>query len=314
MVSREILFVDSYSKRKNLNISFFISSNMYSHALAAYQKALIIFWEKTSKTMKAVAESFNGYQYYEFTVIKNLAEPSRLLAEKNAKSFDDMSKNDDTLIDINETKNNQTREPITSVEDNQQAAVDPEEPVNALIDISDDQLDDQLFELEKLTTIDRNPSTSISSKTKSNSSDNLADISAVSAEHEKFFSDLLSTISSEKTTVDLLEAHDNNSFDAQWAAAFGNTSNEQHTSTIHEDSTMSNNKFLPSSMLNELLSSMNKGNHISTDVSSSTSKPKSITTKTTEKSSWLNLFAELDPIQNPDAIGKAAGDEADRSC
>lgn len=32
------------------------------------------------------------------------------------------------------------------------------------------------------------------------------------------------------------------------------------------------------------------------------------------KSNWLDLFAELDPLQNPDAIGKSAGDEADRNC
>ncbi|CAF4649617.1 unnamed protein product, partial [Rotaria magnacalcarata] len=65
---------------------------MYSYALATYQKSLLVFWEKTSKTMKAVAESFKGYQYYEFTVIKNLTEPSRLLAEMNSNSSTDKSK------------------------------------------------------------------------------------------------------------------------------------------------------------------------------------------------------------------------------
>ena len=65
---------------------------MYSHVLAAYQKALLVFWAKTAKTMAAVAESFKGYQYYEFTVIKDLAEPSRLLAEMNSSSFTDKNK------------------------------------------------------------------------------------------------------------------------------------------------------------------------------------------------------------------------------
>jgi hypothetical protein len=85
---------------------------MYSHVLAAYQKTLLIFWAKTAKTMTAVAESFKGYQYYEFTVIKDLAEPSRLLAELSSSSFTDKkqdkvektidkkSETDDTLIDI----------------------------------------------------------------------------------------------------------------------------------------------------------------------------------------------------------------------
>ena len=87
--------------------------NMYSHVLAAYQKALLVFWEKSSKTMSAIAESFKGYQHYEFTVIKDLAEPSRLLAERNSSAFIDKTKhekieeeekdNQDQLIDLNQS-------------------------------------------------------------------------------------------------------------------------------------------------------------------------------------------------------------------
>jgi hypothetical protein len=87
---------------------------MYSHVLAAYQKTLLVFWAKTSKTMSAVAESFKGYQYYEFTVIKDLAEPSRLLAEKLSRASDEKAKEndktetDDALIDINESNDKET--------------------------------------------------------------------------------------------------------------------------------------------------------------------------------------------------------------
>jgi hypothetical protein len=278
---------------------------MYSHALATYQKALIVFWEKTSKTMSAVAESFKGYQYYEFTVIKDLAEPSRLLAEKNSKSLatDKSKEKDDALININETK------PITSINNNQN---DPTEPVNALIDISDDQLNDQLLELEKLTTIDRTSSTSANTKT-----ENLLELSNTAAEHDKLFSDLLSPLSSANPSTDLLGINDTNSFAAHWAAAFGNTSNQQQQqqqiSAISTEPT--NNSFLPSSLLSELLTSMNKNNKPIVPTASNNPKPKPITTtKTTDKSNWLNLFAELDPLQNPDAIGKSTGDEADRSC
>ena len=104
-------------ERKKTNestISLFVFSNMYSHALATYQKALLVFWEKTSKTMSAVAESFKGYQYYEFTVIKDLAEPSRLLAEKLSRASDEKAKEnektetDDALIDINESSDKET--------------------------------------------------------------------------------------------------------------------------------------------------------------------------------------------------------------
>jgi predicted glycosyltransferase involved in capsule biosynthesis len=44
--------------------------NMYSHVLANYQSTLLNFWEKTSSTLGAVAESFRGYQYFEFHLLK----------------------------------------------------------------------------------------------------------------------------------------------------------------------------------------------------------------------------------------------------
>lgn len=34
--------------------------NMFSHALIMYQDALILFWEKTAKTMTHVNDSFEG--------------------------------------------------------------------------------------------------------------------------------------------------------------------------------------------------------------------------------------------------------------
>ncbi|CAF1271923.1 unnamed protein product [Rotaria sp. Silwood1] len=316
--------------------------NMYSHVLAAYQKGLLSFWAKTSKIMSAVAESFQGYQYYEFTVIKDLAEPSRLLAEMNSSSFMDKTKQDDkkektptktddALIDIDESIDNSTKEQITSTNVMQKKeSIDPIEPINALIDISDDQLDDQLLEIEKLTTIDQAATAAANTKTTPSTSisdDNIVDLLDSSIEQEKFFSDFLSPLSSETNNnnnninSDLLGINESNSFDADWTAAFGNNNtllNQQlfQTSTAQDNTGASKNNFLPSSLLSELLASTNKTNK-STVTSSTNSKPKPTTTTTgkpTDKSNWFNLFAELDPIQNPDAIGKIAGDEADRNC
>ncbi|XP_064647200.1 islet cell autoantigen 1-like isoform X8 [Lineus longissimus] len=58
--------------------------NMFSHVLANYQTTLLHFWDKTSRTMAAVSESFKGYQHYEFNMLKELAEPSRKLAEETS--------------------------------------------------------------------------------------------------------------------------------------------------------------------------------------------------------------------------------------
>ena len=139
-----------------------------------------------------------------------------------------------------------------------------------------------------------NNSQSISSA--SNSGENLFELLDSSVDHDKLFSDLLSPISS---------ANDTNTFDVDWSAAFGASSSAQQSSQIstmlnRSHSTTSTNDFLPPSLLNELLSSTNKSN------------PSTSTTK--NKSNWLDLFAELDPIQNPDAIGKSSIDEFDRNC
>ena len=44
--------------------------NMFSHVLVKYQSTLLQFWEKMSYRMTAVADSFKGYQYYEFNMLK----------------------------------------------------------------------------------------------------------------------------------------------------------------------------------------------------------------------------------------------------
>ncbi|XP_074661467.1 islet cell autoantigen 1-like isoform X2 [Tubulanus polymorphus] len=62
--------------------------NMFSHVLANYQSTLLHFWDKTSRTMSAVLESFKGYQHYEFNMLKELAEPSRKIIEETTKGSD----------------------------------------------------------------------------------------------------------------------------------------------------------------------------------------------------------------------------------
>lgn len=68
--------------------------NMFSHVLATYQNALLSFWEKTSSTMVNVAESFKGYQHYDFIVVKELQEPSRKLAEEMGNGEEKANKED----------------------------------------------------------------------------------------------------------------------------------------------------------------------------------------------------------------------------
>ena len=46
--------------------------NLLSSTLAAYQQALLKFWENTSRTMIQVSEQFKGLPTYQFQMLKNL--------------------------------------------------------------------------------------------------------------------------------------------------------------------------------------------------------------------------------------------------
>jgi len=54
-------------------------SNMLSQVLVRYQSSMLNFWEKMSYRMTAVADSFKGYQYYEFNMLKVASFSSSML-------------------------------------------------------------------------------------------------------------------------------------------------------------------------------------------------------------------------------------------
>ncbi|KAH8856732.1 Islet cell autoantigen 1 [Schistosoma japonicum] len=94
------LKVDSMQKVDLLAAS---RCNMLSHALVSYQDTLLTFLEKTSHMMVAVAESFKGYQYYEFSILRHLRPESRKLAGYKS---DDEKSNDSKLDNkLNNTTN-----------------------------------------------------------------------------------------------------------------------------------------------------------------------------------------------------------------
>ncbi|RNA38332.1 islet cell autoantigen 1-like isoform X1, partial [Brachionus plicatilis] len=116
--------------------------NMFSHALVSYTQTLIMFWQKTAKTMGAVADAFKGYQYYEFNIIKDLVEPSRKLAQlvKRTESQEEAMRKE------NEEK---SEEKLIEIEQNEK-----EDQINELIDLMTESestvLNEQLKELELL--------------------------------------------------------------------------------------------------------------------------------------------------------------------
>ena len=88
--------------------------NMFSHALIMYQDSLLAFWRKTAKTMGHVDTSFAGYQPYEFTYIRDLAEPSRQLAQSQKSPSKKAKKKNEDNEDVGgedkgEAENEQTK-------------------------------------------------------------------------------------------------------------------------------------------------------------------------------------------------------------
>ncbi|XP_077997152.1 islet cell autoantigen 1-like isoform X4 [Glandiceps talaboti] len=81
--------------------------NLFSHTLATYQNTLLHFWEKTSRTMSAVSESFKGYQYYEFNMLKDLNDSTKKLSKQgkpdSEKEKDQAEKDVDTAEDGDES-------------------------------------------------------------------------------------------------------------------------------------------------------------------------------------------------------------------
>lgn len=56
--------------------------NMFSHALVLYQTTLLNFTKKSAQAYSTIASSFKGYQHYDFTVVRELAETSNKLAQE----------------------------------------------------------------------------------------------------------------------------------------------------------------------------------------------------------------------------------------
>ncbi|XP_031470198.1 islet cell autoantigen 1 isoform X3 [Phasianus colchicus] len=259
--------------------------NLLSHVLTTYQTTLLHFWEKTSHTMAAIHESFKGYQPYEFTMLKSLQDPVNKLREttekedpqtESTKSEDQQSQ----LISLDEE--NHTKEPDYS------GAVDD------LLDLQPEENASKEQFAKSLETRDK---------------DDLV-----------LLNDILNTSSLEE-----------GEFSKEWTAVFGqdaltdlamNSSAGDGDNTSAVASTPSG--YLPSQLLdqnmNDLQSSLhgwaaNSGSPLS--IPQPAQKPNSLnvnanktpvkgepTRNPKDLTAWFSIFADLDPLSNPDAVGK----------
>ncbi|XP_053206944.1 islet cell autoantigen 1-like [Panonychus citri] len=261
--------------------------NMFSHALVLYQTNFSTFWEKTAKAMKAISDNFKGYQHYEFNFLKDLTETSKKLAQEDNSSFTlgkiltEGQADKDSLIFFGSEYHDEdgaSGEPDggKSAHSNHHKIIDP-------IGNTDDDDDVKLIDMD-LFQLPSEPG-------RKQRFQDLLD-SQPRSDDENILNDIFSIQSIKEQAI------------------------PQPSSSSSIDS------FFPSHLmeLSKQVSSnlMASGSTSAPDSSSSEGKNKSKNsgsnqTKDNKRADWFNLFAELDPLANPDALGSKGKDD-ERNC
>lgn len=342
--------------------------NMFSHALIMYQNALILFWEKTAKTMNHVHDSFQGYQDYEFTYIKELIDPNKDVDDDRTQSKRRSKKaeqpqpgrqegNDQGTGDLSENQRDLLGISAPSGQYGEQ--FEQGGMSDALLDFGfeDEESDANetaaaLVDLPTLTPSGplRGPTDTEDAKLLEElMGENEADLegsTGFSAQWNEMFgaqeaSDIVSEANQRTTS-------DDDEFSQFISARSENLANQKDLDLLMpmgpEDSKDSNllplpsgsksasasSSFLPSQLFDldqSLFSSQRKEHDLLQDFPMpSPARPASVQRKikasdakkkvaggSSEMSQWFNLFADLDPLSNPDAIGKTTKEE-DKNC
>lgn len=245
--------------------------NLLSHMLATYQTTLLHFWEKTSHTMAAIHESFKGYQPYEFTTLKSLQDPMKKLVEKEGKK--------------------------TSWRENREA-VAPEP--RQLISLEDEHKDSSAYKTEEGTSVLSSVDKGSVHDTCSGPIDELLDgkpeeaclgPTAGTPEPESGDKDDLLLLNEIFSTSCL----DEGEFSREWAAVFGDDQLKEPAPMgaqgEPDPKPQIGSGFLPSQLLDQNMK----------DLQASLQEPAKAASDLT---AWFSLFADLDPLSNPDAVGK----------
>ncbi|XP_028672870.1 islet cell autoantigen 1 isoform X2 [Erpetoichthys calabaricus] len=252
--------------------------NLLSHVLTTYQTTLLHFWEKTSHTMAAIHESFKGYQPYEFTTLKSLQDPM------------------DQLIDQGQKKKGKKK---TVENDENKKTTDGPDQDEQLISLDEENHNEQLCSpgTQDLLT-------------------NTEDLDIADKDEMTLLNEILNASSVEE-----------GDFSKEWKAAFGDddlldTATDPGAGDVLQEEE-SPSGFLPSQLLDQNMNNLDSslanwtaGNSTAESSESAAAANPSLH-KTPAKdhpkpakdlSAWFSLFADLDPLANPDAIGKTGKD------
>ncbi|XP_017199952.1 islet cell autoantigen 1 isoform X3 [Oryctolagus cuniculus] len=278
--------------------------NLLSHMLATYQTTLLHFWEKTSHTMAAIHESFRGYQPYEFTTLKSLQDPVKKLVEKEEKrkvaqqdSVEAPMQESSQLISL-EDENQRTDSPGFQTEDGKDvfSALDRSAMHSACSGPIDGLLD-------------------MKSEEGAGPGPGVGTLDPEGADKD----DLL--LLTEMFSASSLEEGE---FGREWAAVFGDGRLRESAAAAGlgepDLKLQAGSSFLPSQLLDQNMKDLQaslKG-WSESSVSPPPPRPAPKTSCPNDNSravkepakaasdltAWFSLFADLDPLSNPDAVGK----------
>uniref|UniRef100_A0A8C0VBG8 Islet cell autoantigen 1 n=1 Tax=Cyanistes caeruleus TaxID=156563 RepID=A0A8C0VBG8_CYACU len=265
--------------------------NLLSHVLTTYQTTLLHFWEKTSHTMAAIHESFKGYQPYEFTMLKSLQDPVNKLTEK-------AEKDDQQIGSTNSAEDQQSQlislDEESHTKESNYSADDGKDVISTLQGhCNHEQNSGAIDELLDLQPEENGPVREYRGIPKSSKEKFVRSLEPEPGDKDDMAADLTMNSSArdgENTSSSAVPAPsgylpsqllDQNMNDLQsslhgWAASsvsppsIPQPAQKPHSLNVNDDKT---------------------------PVKESTKNPKDLT-------AWFSLFADLDPLSNPDAVGK----------
>lgn len=288
--------------------------NMFSHALVLYQSTLLSFTKKSAQAYSTIASSFKGYQRYDFMVVKELAEPSTKLAQETG--------GDDDLDD---------KDKLPFFDMDYHDTVEEAEEVKATADLAaeNSRQDEKLLDLE----YEAKDVLDFDDFTGNSSNNGIAEhASNIDKDLDRFFGNLVLDQSTsreqaneksqdgnqsktdknskkQEPTMDIFagcnanfdlsrvesQAESLHSLTSESAALLNDILNDKQT-TGNEWDGLSNDTFLPASILKQSLGDATLGVGQKT-MPTADDKKKNKTGKQ-KGNSWLDLFAELDPLAN----------------
>ncbi|XP_028326467.1 islet cell autoantigen 1-like protein isoform X1 [Gouania willdenowi] len=309
--------------------------NMLSHSLCTYQTTLLHFWERTAKTMSGIHEAFQGHVPYQFTTLKDLRDPLDHI--ESAKREEKKEGNTDSLLSLDEDKlsagagdtalpfSSDLQSPRTDIASNDDLmlmAYDTPQPLplppTTIPLLPPPPQSGRHSTPRRLQSLHPSPSQPAVS------GDMLRPDEENESNEMAFLKDLLSP-----------GPGGSDEFSREWLDAFGTldpptvpppcsgpqAASASSSAASHPPSNPpSPTGFLPSQLLDHSMSSTGWATppmfqapplQPPSDVNQSAQPALNPATKaipgaSKDMSAWFDLFADLDPLSNPDAIGRSA--------